>query len=178
MQDLNGTEYKALRATIRERGTVRLCSILIGLVAWAALALGLLAADVAGAATMVPYIVLAGSFEISFFIHTGVERVGRYIQVFYEEADNAAGWETMAMKYGRSFPGGLDPLFVTLFACAAIVNFMSVFALTTRRPGWMVISFLAHLAFGWRMVTARRLAASQRATDLDRFRQLKGQPKD
>ena len=175
MPDLSEIEYRALRDTIRERGTARMCAILIGLAVWAALALGLLAADLAGGATMVPFIFLAGAFEISFFIHTSVERVGRYIQVFYEEARNATGWETMAMNYGRSFPGGLDPLFITLFAAASAVNFLSSFALTTRRPGWMAVSFIAHLVFVWRLVTARRLVAAQRAQDLDRFRTLRTQ---
>jgi hypothetical protein len=176
MPELGELEYQALRATIRERGTLRVCAILIGLAVWAALALGLLAADLAGAATMVPLIILAGTFEVSFFVHTGVERVGRYVQVFYEEARNVIAWETAAMNYGRSFPGGQpDPLFIRLFASAAVVNFVSSFVLTTRRPGWMVISFLAHLVFAWRLVSARRSSAAQRALDLDRFRTLRSQ---
>ncbi len=175
MPELAVIEYKALRATIRERGSLRMCAVLIGLAAWGALALGLLAADVGGAATMVPFVVLASAFEISFFIHTGVERVGRYLQVFFEEAENVIGWETTAMNYGRAFPGGLDPLFTVIFASAGVVNFTSAFLLTTRRPGWMVIAFLAHLAFGWRLSVARRLSAGQRAADLERFRSLKNQ---
>lgn len=175
MADLNECEYRTLRDTIRERGTLRMCAILIGFAAWGALALGLLAADLAGSATMVPFVVLAGAFEISFFIHTGVERLGRHVQVFYEEASNVIGWETTAMNYGRRFPDGLDPLFVTLFGSAAVINFLSAFALTTRRPGWIAISLVAHLVFGWRLVTARRLAAGQRALDLERFRSLRSQ---
>src|SRR4030095_6514117 len=152
MPELSEIEYQALRATIRERGTLRMCAILIGLISWGALALTLLAAAFGGAATMVPFVILSATFEISFFIHTGVERVGRYIQVFYEEARKTVGWETIAMSYGRSFPGGLDPLFITFFAAAAVLNFVSTFILTTRRPGWIVISFIAHLIFGWRLV--------------------------
>ena len=170
MPDLRELEYTALRDTIRERGSLRMCAILIALAAWGALALGLLAAQLAGVATMVPVVVLASGFEISFFIHTGVERVGRYIQVFYEEERNTTAWETSAMNYGNSFPGGLDPLFITLFASAAVVNFVSTLGLSTRRPGWILISFLVHLAFGWRLVNARHLSSSQRATDLERFR--------
>jgi hypothetical protein len=154
-----------------------MCAVLLGLAAWGALALVLLAAHLAGAATMVPIVILAAGFEVSFFIHTGVERVGRYIQVFYEEEQNTPAWETSAMNYGRSFPGGLDPLFITLFASAAVVNFVSTLGLSTRRPGWIVISFLFHLAFGWRLVTARRDASSQRAADLERFRSLRASAK-
>ena len=173
MPDLRELEYTALRDTIRERGSIRMCAILIALVAWGALAIGLLAAQLTGAATIVPVMVLASGFEVSFFVHTGVERIGRYIQVFYEEDQNTAAWETSAMNYGRSFPGGKDPLFITLFAIAATVNFVSTFGLLTHRPGWMLISFVAHLAFGWRLVNARRLSGLQRATDLERFRSLR-----
>src|SRR5436190_17990737 len=145
MLDLPKLEYTALRETIRERGSIRMCAILIAIVAWGALAIGLLASQLTGAATIVPVMVLASGFEISFFVHTGVERVGRYIQVFYEEDENTPAWETSAMNYGRNFPGSLDPLFITLFASAAAVNFVSVFGLLTRQPGWMLISFAVHL---------------------------------
>jgi hypothetical protein len=36
-----------------------------------------------------------------------------------------------------------------------------------------VLSFIAHLILVWRFLTARRLAATQRALDLDRFTSLK-----
>jgi hypothetical protein len=172
MPELAEIEYKALRQTIRERGSVRMCAVLIGLAAWAALALAI-SSYAPGAATMVPFVVLAGTFEINFFIHTGVERVGRYVQVFYEEANNVIGWETSAMNYGRKFPGGLDPLFVTLFAGAAVVNLFTSLARTAELPGWTVISVIAHLTFAWRVVKARRASAEQRAMDLDRFRSLR-----
>lgn len=171
-------EYKALRSTIRERGTVRIWALLVGLSAWGALALGLADADVSGAAILVPFTVLAATFEVSFFVHTGIERIGRYVEVFYEEAAGAVGWETMARLYGRSFPGRLDPLFVTIFGGAATINFFSASALTTRRPGWMLVSFIVHVGFGWRLVIARGLASGQRALDLERFRGLKASPRE
>ncbi len=173
MTDLPEIEYQALRATIRERGTFRMCAILIGLAAWGALALTLQINDLGGAATMIPFVVLAGTFELSLFVHTGVERIGRYVQVFHEETKNMIAWETTAMNYGRNFPGGLDPLFVTLFASAAVVNFLSSFAFTTRRPGWIVVSLIAHAVFGWRLSWARRMSGSQRAIDLERYRKLR-----
>ena len=166
-------EYQELRATIRERGSLRMWAILVGLFAWGVLAMVLIATDGRGGITMVPFLVLAATFEISFFIHIGIERIGRYIQVFHEESSGSAGWETTAMNYGRNFPGGLDPLFITLFALSAGANYLSSLTLTTRRPGWVVVSVIAHLAFGWRLVIAKRLAANQRATDLERFRGLK-----
>ncbi|MCM3881848.1 MAG: hypothetical protein ND807_17205 [Vicinamibacterales bacterium] len=176
MPDLSELEYQALRATIRERGTFRVCTILVGLAAWGALSLGLVMSDLAGGVTMVPLVVLAGTFEISFFVHTGVERVGRYVQVFYEEARSMTGWETVAMNYGGRFPSGLDPLFTGVFASATVVDFASAIVLTTGRPGWVAISFIAHLVFAWRLAVARRASAGQRALDLERFRALRSQP--
>lgn len=165
-------EYQALRDTIRERGTARLCAVLIGVAAWGALAIALLITELQGSITLVPFVVLAATFEINFFIHTGVERIGRYLQVFYEERDAAVGWETTAMNYGSKFPGGLDPLFSLIFALAAALNFLSSLAVAEPRPGWIALSLVAHLAFAYRIVRARKLSASQRALDLDRFRSL------
>jgi len=174
--DLKGIEYEALRATIRQRGTARLCAVLVGLAAWGALAIALLIAELAGSITLVPFLVLAATFELNFFIHTGVERVGRYIQVFYEERTGSPGWETAAMNYGSTFPparfGGLDPLFSVIFFSAAAVNFLSSLVVATPRPGWIAISLAAHLAFNYRIVRARQASAAQRATDLERFRKL------
>jgi hypothetical protein len=175
MAELVRTEYEALRATIRQRGTLRMWAILVGVVAWAWLAMTLVLTNLHGAVTLIPILVLAVTFELSFFIHTGVERIGRYIQVFFEEASDSMGWETVAMSYGRSFPGGVDPLFITVFAVSGGVNFLSSLAIAPR-SGWILISFLSHILFGWRLVTARRLAASQRVTDLERFRALKSPP--
>lgn len=170
--DVRRIEYEALRSTIRERGSVRMCAILGGLVAWGALSLALSAANLDRAATLVPLLALTAAFEVSFFLHMGVERIGRYLQVFFEE-EKPGHWETTAMAYGRSFPGGLDPLFSTLFGAAAAVDFLCSFLAAVRHPGWAVISLAAHVAFGGRIFAARRLSAGQRALDLERFRTLK-----
>ena len=169
--ELNAAEYRALRDTIRERGTIRLCAVLAGLAAWGALALALRIALLDGPVTLVPLVVLFATFEINFFIHTGVERVGRYIQVFYDERGAAPGWESAAMSYGARFPaGGLDPLFAAIFIVAGVLNF--VVSLGHWQPGWTAISLLAHLAFNYRIVRARQASRTQRALDLDRFRAL------
>ena len=60
-------------------------------------------AELQGAVTLVPFLILAATFELNFFVHTGVERIGRYIQVFFEEAGDSRGWETTAMNYGTRF---------------------------------------------------------------------------
>jgi RsiW-degrading membrane proteinase PrsW (M82 family) len=178
-------EYETLRATIRERGSVRMWVILAGLVAWGALTLALNAWEFPRAVTLVPFLILAATFEISFFIHTGVERVGRYLQVFYEDeaaSSDWRGWENTVMGYGKNNPGRSDPLFITLFAGAAAVNFFASFpggplgGETAIDSVWIVVSFVAHVILAWRLVVARRLAANQRAVDLERFRLLKTTP--
>ena len=55
-------------------------------------------------AALLPLLVLAGVFEAVFALHTGVERIGRYIQVFFE-APGERAWEHTAMAFGRAFPG-------------------------------------------------------------------------
>jgi hypothetical protein len=165
------SEYETLRATIRQRGTMRIYVVLAGVAAWGALAVALVTTQLQGGAILIPLLILATTFELNFFVHTGVERIGRYLQVFYEEASGSTGWETTAMNYGAKFPNGLDPLFVTVFSTCAAVNFFSSLA-TARRPGWIAISLILHSLFAYRTVSARKAASSQRALDLDRFRSL------
>jgi hypothetical protein len=171
MSDLREAEYVALRGTIRERGTVRILAVLAGLASWAAAIITLSITELQGAVALVPLSLLAAVFEVNFFLHTGVERIGRYIQVFYEEATDSVGWETTAMRYGNKFPGGLDPLFVALFSIAGALNFVSSLP-GARRPGWIAVSLSAHLVFAYRVQVARKAARLQRALDLDRFRSL------
>jgi cbb3-type cytochrome oxidase subunit 3 len=132
------SEYETLRATIRERGTMRICLVLGGMVAWAALVPALLLAQLTGVVILVPLLVLATTFELNFFVHTGVERIGRYLQVFFEDSSGS--------------------VFVSSFSAATAL--------------WIAISLLLHVAFSYRIVSARKAAASQRAIDLDRFRSM------
>jgi hypothetical protein len=172
VSDFRASEYEALRATIRERGTARLCALLAGVGLWGFLALRAYSGPTEGAALFVPFLILAATFEINFFIHTGVERIGRYIQVFHEDASGAAGWETTAMHFGARFPGGTDPLFAVIFFLAALVNVVSAISNQSRQPEWIAVLAAAHLAFSYRIVNARKLAGSQRALDLERFQKL------
>jgi hypothetical protein len=163
-------EYEAMRATIRQRGTVRICLILSGTIAWGISALILRATDRPGGALFVPVLILAATFEVSFFLHTGVERIGRYLQVFFDQQD---GWESIVMAYGRKYPGGADPLFSALFALLTLVNFAASFPAPGPRMAWAGASLIANLALGWRIAAARRSAAAQRGRDLERFTALK-----
>jgi hypothetical protein len=164
-------EYEALRDTIRERGTARVWIALLGLLGWAALVMATVALDSLPILTLVPLLLLAGAFEIVFSIHTGVERVGRYLQVFFEEG--APGWEHQAMEFGRRFPGRApDPLFSGVFAAAVCLNFLPV-TFTDAYPIEYISLGGLHLLVIGRILVARFRAGRQRAEDLERFRQLK-----
>ena len=94
-------EYTELRATIRERGTIRVCVFAAGLVAWAALTLATAVLATTPIATLLPLLALAAIFEAVFALHVGVERIGRYLQVYYETDETGARWEHAAMAFGR-----------------------------------------------------------------------------
>src|SRR5687767_15620404 len=95
-------EYAALRATIRERGTVRMALVPVIFISWAAIAVATAAVITVALSTVVPLMVLVAGFEGVFALHTNVERIGRYLQVFHEDS---GGWEHVAMEFGQRFPG-------------------------------------------------------------------------
>jgi hypothetical protein len=164
-------EYKALRATIRERGTTRVWMALVGITAWAVLAVVTTALGALPVATLLPLLVLATAFEIVLALHVGVERVGRYLQVFYEETP---GWEERIMRFGEAFrPTASDPLLALYFGLATLLNLVALALAEPVAIEWSAIGG-CHLFFLGRLVLARRQAATTRARDLERFRQLKG----
>ena len=175
MAQLRDDEYVALRATIRERGTARPILFVATLAGWALLMLITLASSPRPLSFLFPLMSLAAGFEAVFHLHIGVERIGRYLQVFYEgdAGENpGVGWESTAMAYGRQFPGaGSDPLFAAVFVLATALN-LAPTLFVERRSGAFAIAALAHLAFLVRISLARRRAAHQRALDLARFRQI------
>jgi len=81
-------EYTALRTTIRERGTTRVWIFLVGIIAWAALTTATAALASSPLAVLLPLLILAATFEAVYALHVGVERIGRYLQVFYESDDD------------------------------------------------------------------------------------------
>ena len=164
-------EYRALRATIRERGTVRICLFATGVVAWAAITLATAAMAATPVATLLPLLVLAALFEAIYALHIGVERIGRYLQVFHEAPQE--GWEHVAMAFGRpKGAAGADPLFSIPFLLAIVCN--AAPALIVRPTiEEMVFVGSAHALLALRLFTARQASARQRAIDLDRFAQLK-----
>ena len=173
-------EYAALRATIRERGTARVCVFAGGIAAWAAATIATAALASAPVATLLPLLVLAAVFEAVFALHVGVERIGRYLQVLHE-ADLPVlpappalrGWEHVAMAFGR--PAGaaaIDPLFSAVFLIAATCNLAPALILDPARVELVFVGG-AHALFALRLFAARHAAGKQRAIDLARFQQLK-----
>jgi hypothetical protein len=162
-------EFEALRATIRERGTVRLILLPLSLALWAAAAIATTAAVALPIAALVPLLVLAAGFEAIYALHLNVERIGRYLQVFHEPD---GGWEHVAMAFGQRFPGrGPDALFSGIFLIATALNYLPV-ALGGTMPE-LVVAGLLHLLLAVHIGTARQRAARQRSLDLERFTAIK-----
>lgn len=163
-------EFRALRDTIRERGTARVWVFLTGFAAWAGLTVATAALAALPVATLLPLLVLAAAFEAVLSLHVGVERIGRYVQLFLEDG---AGWEHAAMAFGRPPAGrGVDPLFALFFILATILNFIPAI-LVEPVPIEVIVVGTAHVAFIGRILAARWAAGRQRAADLERFQQIK-----
>jgi hypothetical protein len=174
---LHESEFTALRQTIASRGTVRVVLLVVTLLGWAALTVVLLLFSNLPVAVVYPLAMLAAGFEGVHALHVGVERIGRYLQVYFEGELDGPRWETTAMAVGPALPGGgIDPLFTVLFTCAAMLNLIPAL-LPEPTPIEIGIIGTLHLAFLVRVVRARGAAARQRAVELESFRALRtGQP--
>ena len=176
MTERDQVEYAALRATIRERGTARVYIFAAGLGAWGGILVATAALAPTPLAPILPLAVLAGVFEAVFALHVGVERVGRYIQVFHEgptAAPGPIGWEHAVMAFGR--PRGAataDALFSVPFLIAALVNVAPALVLDPTRAELLLVGGV-HALFVLRLAVARAAAARQRAVDLQRFEAVK-----
>ena len=172
-------EYGELRRTIGIRGTVRVAFIPVTFIWWAGLSVVLILFPELPVAALYTLAVLAAGFEAVHALHVGVERIGRYLQVAYEETgrDNSVsgsppGWETTAMQVGPALPGGgVDPLFTILFCSAAIVNLIPAMLPVPTAIEISLIGAL-HIAFIIRVLRARTAAAKQRAVELEQYRKV------
>lgn len=162
-------EYEALRATIRERGTVRMILLPVTFALWGAIAIATTAAIALPLAALLPLMVLAAGFEAIYALHVNVERIGRYIQVFHEPD---GGWEHVAMAFGQRFPGkGPDALFSGLFLIATALNYLPLALGGSVLE--LAVAGLLHLLLGVHIGTARSRASRQRQQDLERFQALR-----
>ena len=174
-------EYRELRATIRERGSLRHLAILITFSVWTATMLWAASTFSVPLFLLLPLVVLVAGFEVGFALHVAVERIGRFIQVRYEsEVGASISWERTAMTL-RVPGGGVDPLFLNVFLAAAILNLLTGVWIAPITHGSSDASFqlvelavfvAAHAAALVRWVSAARYARSQRARELRAFEEI------
>ena len=178
MTELSAAEFAALRQTIQTRGGARIYVFLAGFAVWAVALTLVLIWLPNPIAAVIPLLVLVATFEAVRVLHLGVERIGRYIQVFYEEAADATtltppAWERAAMQLGPSLPGaGGHPLFLLLFVLATLTNGLAIVF-----PGPLPVEALSlavpHATFLLWLLYCDRGMRKQRSTDLARYRALK-----
>ena len=172
------SEYLVLRQTIANRGALRPVLVLCGSGIWAALLIAVLLLLPYPLAAAIPLLTLVVTFEVIRPLHFGAERIGRYLQVFYEEAgetgrslSDTPSWERVAMSFGV-VPGiGGHALFVPLFFVATALNYVAVLL---PQPVAIESSVMAipHLAFIAWLVATDRAVRTQRAIELARMREL------
>jgi hypothetical protein len=177
MHPLRLEEFRVLRETIRTRGGLRLGLALAALVGWALTLVAVLTWLANPIAGSIPLVLLLAGFELNRMMHLGVERIGRYLQVFFEDADDAGAerpaWETTAMAFGPTVAGaGGHPLLLPVFLIATVINMLAVL-LPGPTPIELGVMTAPHAAFVIWMTIADRAMRQQRARELTRFRELR-----
>jgi hypothetical protein len=149
-----------------------------GTAIWAAILTAVLVLLPYPVAAAIPLLVLVVTFEVIRPLHFSAERIGRYLQVFHEEAGDAGrtlrdtpAWERVAMNFG-AVPGvGGHPLFVPSFLMATALNYLAV-VLPQPQAIEMSVMAIPHLAFIAWLATAHRAMRNQRTIELARLRDL------
>jgi hypothetical protein len=172
------SEYLVLRKTIAQRGALRPILALCGFGVWAVVLIAVLFLLPYPVASAIPLLVLAATFEAIRPLHFGAERIGRYLQVFYEEAGqpdralaDTPSWERVAMSLGHVPGVGGHPLFVPVFFLATFANYVAVII---PNPVAVELTVMAvpHLGFIAWLSAAHRAMTTQRAIELSRMREL------
>ena len=162
-------EYQALRATIRERGTARVWIFVAGITVWAVSTITTLSMGLPPVAVLVPLLLLAATFEAVLALHVGVERIGRYLDVFHHD-----DWERAAAAFGK--PRGamaIDPIFSAYFLLASLLTMVPLAATADLRAEELGGVAIAEAALWIRIIAARIGCARQRAVDAERFAALR-----
>ena len=178
MERHRASEYLVLRQAIAQRGALRHVLVFCGITIWAVLLIAVLALLPYPFLATVPLLALLVTFEVIRPLHFGAERIGRYVQVFYEEAgepgralSDTPSWERVAMSFGRVPGVGGHPLFVPTFLLATAINYVAVLL-----PGPVAVELsvmaIPHLAFIAWLAAADRAMRKQRAIELARLREL------
>jgi len=174
-------EYRVLRETIATRGTLRHVLALVGIAGWALILTAVLVWIPYPVAAVIPLLVLLATFEVIRPLHFGAERIGRYLQVFYEEdgqperkLSETPSWERVAMRLSAVPGTGGHPLFVPVFFLATIVNTLPVLlAQPLATPIELTALGVPHAAFLIWLFNADRAMRKQRAVELEQFRALR-----
>lgn len=172
------SEYLVLRRTIAQRGALRPILLVTGIGVWAVVLTAVVAWLPYPVAALIPLLVITATFEAIRPLHFGAERIGRYVQVFHEEAGepdrplrDTPSWERVAMGFGKVPGVGGHPLFVPIFFLATITNYLAVII-----PGPLPIELAAlavpHLALVVWLIAADRAMKRQREIELARMREL------
>lgn len=173
-------EFRSLRDAVANRGQLRVTLAVAGVSVWAVVLTAMVIALPHPIAAVIPLAVLLATFEAIRPLHLGAERIGRYLQVFYEEAGGPANapltppaWERTAMAFGAAVPGAAGhPLFAPTMAIATLVNLLAV-VLAEPLPEELALLSLPHLGFLAWLVRTDAAMRAQRARELARFRELR-----
>ena len=172
------SEYLVLRRTIAQRGALRPILLVCGTGIWAMTLTAVLVWLPYPVAAAIPLVMIAATFEAIRPLHFGAERIGRYLQVFYEEAGepgralrDTPSWERVAMSFGKVPGVGGHPLFVPIFFLATMVNFLAVI-IPGPVPMEMAVMAVPHVAMMAWLAAAHRAMQTQREIELDRLRTL------
>jgi hypothetical protein len=172
------SEYLVLRRTIAQRGALRHILFVCGAGTWALVLTAVLAWLPYPIAFLIPLLTLLATFEAIRPLHFGAERIGRYLQVFYEEAGSSnrplsetPSWERVAMRFGVVPGVGGHPLFMPIFLLAIAVNYAAAIFLRPSVIDHVTIA-VAHGSFAGWLVSTHQAMKKQREIELERLRHL------
>jgi hypothetical protein len=176
-------EFRALRASVRERAIARVLLLAMTWLGWAALATAIMLVVPAPLLLTVPLVVLLAAFEVNLGTVRSAERVSNYLRVVFEERRAVPGWETASADLARRYPASAgDPLFLWVFVAVLSANYVCVVIAipetvdpTARaREDSLDLALVTalHLSLVLRFVLARRSLHTGRARDLERLRSV------
>lgn len=177
-------EYRALRAAIGLRGSLRVVLVVSTVIAWAIVATLVAALVAMPLAFLLPLLVLLGGVEAAHALHIGAERIGRYLYVRYESGivEGSAGpgnpgspmWESAIAAFASpAMPFGGRPAgahFAALFALAAAAN-LALASLSATPMELAALAAIHALVIG-RIVLARAASKNQRRDDQAEFERI------
>jgi hypothetical protein len=178
-------EFRALRASVRERAIARVLLLGMTWLGWAALATAIMLVVPAPLLLTVPLVVLLAAFEVNLGTVRAAERVSNYLRVVFEERRGVSGWETASADLAGRHPSSVgDPLFMWVFVAVLCANYLCVvIALpetadpTARaREDSLDLALVTalHLTLVLRFVLARRSLQAGRTRELERLRTVTG----